>query len=217
MSCICHPRTRWPAGSFPTLPASDSNYKNVNGGGVEKGKNTLTFSNTGHSCIQQSQNWPHGQSTCTQPCRMGGSGLWKTSDLLPAHPIWHPVQARGRESVSFVCLGPGCKTPHQEAESAPRELHQGSALAWPLTHPEPWANHSTSVSLSFLILENPQRVVIIIKPNSLSKFLTKQAHSKWANKGPLLPSLSLSSSRLSRGHIFRKEFKCKRLIYVSHV
>lgn len=46
------------------LSASDSNYKNLNprgvgvGGGDRKGKNRLTFSNTGHGGIQQGPKWP---------------------------------------------------------------------------------------------------------------------------------------------------------------
>lgn len=55
-------------------------------------------------------------------------------------------------------------------------------LARPWAHPELQANYYTSLSLSFLILEAPQRVVMMTEHMSASGFFLtqQQARSKWA-------------------------------------
>ena len=80
---------------------------------------------------------------------------------------------------------PGLAWPVEHLTSEHRNL-AGSAsgvqtLARPRAHPELQANYFTSLSLSFLILEAPQRVVMMLEHMSASGFLTQQqARSKWA-------------------------------------
>lgn len=201
--------------------------KIVKGEGWKKERKDQCFSNTGSSCIQQSQNW----SLHTHSPALPRERRCNASGLRPAQPVRRPIRARGSGRVSVVWRGLGCRTPvSKQIRLAERRRLGAHSLAWPLVHPKPWANYTSSISLSFLTLENLHRTVIVISLVVHQSPLTR-AHSKWANKGPPLPSSPpLSSSSwshicppqrhhigLSRERTSRKGFKNERLISFSCV